>query len=64
MILDIQSLEALAHYTRGGVTIFFVFWCFMLRKYEKRSYMLKLLYFHRFSLLFAMPKTCCSLSRR
>lgn len=37
MILDIQSLEALAHYTRGGVTIFFVFWCFMLRKYEKRS---------------------------
>ena len=24
MILDIQSLEALAHYTRGGVTIFFV----------------------------------------
>ncbi len=45
MTLDIQSIEALAHYTRGGVTIFFVFWCFMLRKYEKRSYMLKLLYF-------------------
>ena len=45
MTLDIQSIEALAHYTRGGVTIFFVFWCFLLRKYEKRSYMLKLLYF-------------------
>ena len=44
MTLDIQSMEALAHYTRGGVTVFFVFWCFLLRKYEKRSNMLKLLY--------------------
>lgn len=52
MTLDIQSIEALAHYTRGGVTIFFVFWCFLLRKYEKRSYMLKLLYFS--SLLIAV----------
>lgn len=52
MTLDIQSMEALAHYTRGGVTIFFVFWCFLLRKYEKRSYMLKLLYFS--SLLIAV----------
>lgn len=52
MTLDIQSIEALAHYTRGGVTIFFVFWCFMLRKYEKRNYMLKLLYFS--SLLIAV----------
>lgn len=54
MTLDIQSMEALAHYTRGGVTIFFVFSCFLLRKYEKRSYMLKLLYFS--SLLIAVPQ--------
>ena len=52
MTLDIQSMEALAHYTRGGVTVFFVFWCFLLRKYEKRSNMLKLLYFS--SLLIAV----------
>ena len=55
MTLDIQSIEALAHYTRGGVTIFFVFWCFLLRKYEKRSYE---------AALFFIGSHCCLLCQR
>ena len=44
MEFEIHTLEALAHYTRGGVTIFFIFWNILLRRYRKRSRMMRLLY--------------------
>ena len=44
MTVDINTQEALAHYTRGAVTLFYVFWSIILRKYNKRSQMMELLY--------------------
>lgn len=39
------TVEALAHYVRGGITVFFIFWCCILYGYIKRNRMMRLLYF-------------------
>lgn len=44
MEYEIYTLEALAHYTRGGVTLFFIFWSVLLNRYKARSRMMKLLF--------------------
>ena len=44
MNLEIYTQEALAHYIRGSVTLFFIFWSILLNRYKKRSRMMKLLY--------------------
>ncbi len=31
------TIEAFAHYMRGAITLFFVFWCFKLYMYNRRN---------------------------
>lgn len=50
------TIEAFAHYMRGAVTLFFIFWCFKLRAYIRRSRMMKLLYVATLYLTFSFLK--------
>ena len=45
MELMLPTIEAFAHYIRGAITFFFVFWCFKLHVYKRRSRMMRLLYY-------------------
>ena len=39
-----STVEAFAHEMRGGITLFFLFWCFKLYPYARRSRMMRLLF--------------------
>ncbi|MGM9760056.1 MAG: helix-turn-helix domain-containing protein [Parabacteroides sp.] len=39
-----STIEAFAHEMRGGITLFFLFWCFKLYPYIRRSRMMRLLF--------------------
>lgn len=56
MELSMLTIEAFAHYMRGAVTLFFIFWCFKLYEYKRRNRMMKLLYFATLFLAFGFLK--------
>lgn len=39
-----NTVEAFAHEMRGGITLFFLFWCFKLYPYARRNRMMRLLF--------------------
>lgn len=49
---EIFTLEAIAHYTRGATTLFYIFWSVLLQKYRHRNRMMRLL--HLASVLLAI----------
>ena len=56
MELSMLTIEAFAHYMRGAVTLFFIFWCFKLYEYKRRNRMMKLLYYATLFLAFGFLK--------
>ena len=57
--MDEQSLttiEAFAQYMRGAVTLFFIFWSFMLFTHKRRNRMMQLLFYNTVSLAFGYLK--------
>lgn len=42
--LTLPTIEAFAHYMRGAITLFFIFWCCKLYIYRQRNRMMKLLF--------------------
>ena len=50
------TIEAFAHYMRGAVTLFFVFWCFKLYMYKRRNRMMKLLFYSTLFIAFGYIK--------
>ena len=56
MELSMLTIEAFAHYMRGAVTLFFIFWCFKLYVYKRRNRMMKLLYYATLFLAFGFLK--------
>lgn len=52
----LPTIEAFAHYTRGAISLFFVFWCFILYAYRQRNRMMKLLYVATLYLSFSYLK--------
>lgn len=56
MELSMLTIEAFAHYIRGAVTLFFIFWCFKLYVYKRRNRMMKLLYYATLFLAFGFLK--------
>ncbi|MGM9779410.1 MAG: helix-turn-helix domain-containing protein [Prevotella sp.] len=53
---SMQTIEAFAHYIRGAITLFFIFWCFKLYVYKRRNRMMKLLYYATLFLAFGFLK--------
>lgn len=56
MELSMLTIEAFAHYMRGAVTLFFIFWCVKLYYYKERNRMMKLLYYATLFLSFGFLK--------
>ena len=50
------TIEAFAHYMRGAVTLFFIFWCFILYAFVRRNRMMKLLFASTLYLTFSFLK--------
>ena len=50
------TIEAFAHYMRGAITLFFVFWCFKLYMYKRRNRMMKLLFYSTLFIAFGHIK--------
>lgn len=50
------TIEAFAHFMRGGVTIFFIFWSCKLYSYSRRNRMMKLLFIATLYLTFSFLK--------
>ena len=53
---QLLTVEAFAHYMRGAITIFFVFWCFKLYTYRRRNRMMRLLFYTTIFLAFSYIK--------
>ena len=43
-MLESLSIEALAHYTRGMATLFFVLWAIRISRYRHRDNLVKVLF--------------------
>ena len=50
------TIEAFAHYMRGAITLFFVFWCFKLYMHKRRNRMMKLLFYSTLFIAFGHIK--------
>ena len=53
---QLLTVEAFAHYMRGAITLFFVFWCFKLYLYRRRNRMRRLLFYATIFLAFCHLK--------
>ena len=53
---QLLTVEAFAHYMRGAITIFFVFWCFKLYTYRRRNRMMRLLFYTTIFIAFSYIK--------
>ena len=53
---QLLTVEAFAHYMRGAITLFFVFWCFKLYLYRRRNRMMRLLFYATIFLAFSHIK--------
>ena len=53
---QLLTVEAFAHYMRGAITIFFVFWCIKLYTYRHRNRMMRLLFYTTIFLAFSYIK--------
>ena len=52
----LPTIEAFAHYMRGAITLFFIFWCFKLYAYRRRNRMMRLLFYATVFLAFSHLK--------
>ena len=53
---QLSTVEAFAHFIRGAITIFFVFWCIKLYAYRHRNRMMRLLFYTTIFLAFSYIK--------
>ena len=53
---QLSTVEAFAHFIRGAITIFFVFWCIKLYTYRHRNRMMRLLFYTTIFLAFSYIK--------
>ena len=53
---QLSTVEAFAHFIRGAITIFFVFWCIKLYTYRRRNRMMRLLFYTTIFLVFSYIK--------
>ena len=56
MVQQLSTVEAFAHFIRGAITIFFVFWCIKLYTYRHRNRMMRLLFYTTIFLAFSYIK--------
>ena len=56
MVQQLSTVEAFAHFIRGAITLFFVFWCFKLYTYRHRNRMMRLLFYTTIFLAFSYIK--------
>ena len=53
---QLSTVEAFAHFIRGAITLFFVFWCFKLYTYRHRNRKMRLLFYTTIFLAFSYIK--------
>ena len=53
---QLSTVEAFAHFIRGAITIFFVFWCIKLYTYRRRNRMMRLLFYTTIFFVFSYIK--------
>ena len=53
---QLSTVEAFAHFIRGAITLFFVFWCIKLYTYRHRNRMMRLLFYTTIFLAFSYIK--------
>ena len=53
---QLSTVEAFAHFIRGAITLFFVFWCFKLYTYRRRNRMMRLLFYTTIFIAFSYIK--------
>ena len=53
---QLSTVEAFAHFIRGAITLFFVFWCIKLYTYRHRNRMMRLLFYTTIFLVFGYIK--------
>ena len=53
---QLSTVEAFAHFIRGAITLFFVFWCIKLYAYRHRNRMMRLLFYTTIFLAFSYIK--------
>ena len=53
---QLSTVEAFAHFIRGAISIFFVFWCIKLYTYRHRNRMMRLLFYTTIFLAFSYIK--------
>mgnify|MGYP006363483611 FL=1 len=53
---QLSTVEAFAHFIRGAITLFFVFWCIKIHPYRHRNRMMRLLFYTTIFLAFGYIK--------
>ena len=56
MVQQLSTVEAFAHFIRGAITLFFVFWCIKLYTYRHRNRMMRLLFYTTIFFVFSYIK--------
>ena len=56
MVQQLSTVEAFAHFIRGAISLFFVFWCIKLYTYRHRNRMMRLLFYTTIFLAFSYIK--------